>query len=559
MENNLYNALRNKILGAMIIVPAIPFVLVVLIGYQFFRSSLHWETISKVARIVEDHDQMIESFLLERKSDLQFVVDSYGFPDLTDKTLLTDVLGDLQKKSAAFTDIGVFNEEGVHLAYVGPFELEGKVYLDAEWFRETLLRGYYVSDVYLGYRNIPHFVMAVVSENNGQKWILRATMDSSLFSRVVEKIRIGRTGEAYIVNTRGQYQTERRSGGELMEKADDPGLPPPGRKGVSTFVAEDETGETYLYAASWLEGKDWLVVARQEKSEAFSRLSMLTLIVILVAILGGLFIVFIAFNVTSRIIARIKEVDLEKKELGRQLVVAGRLAEIGEMSAGFAHEINNPLQIIKSEMTLVETILDDQGPGSAIDTADMDEIKDSFQQIKYQVDRCGDITKALLKFARKRESQAGKVDLHTFLPQTIHLIENKANVEGIEIVREIPEQMPPAYADPAGLEQVLVNLLNNAIYAVVNKPGGTGGCIRVTAGQNGEDKVAITVADNGGGISAEDIEKIFVPFFSTKPVGQGTGLGLPICFGIITEMGGKIDVSSEPGVGATFTIFLKQA
>lgn len=556
-----FTGMRNKVLASMLVVPAIPFILVVVIGYTYFSTSLQSETISKISRIVEDHGQMIDSFLSERRSDLEFVAQAYTVEQLTDKEKLGSIFKKLQRKSIAFTDIGVFNEQGLHVAYIGPFELEGKEYGETQWFNDVLQQNVHISDIFLGYRKVPHFIMAVVKEEAGQKWVIRATIDSSLFSDVVEKIRIGKTGEAYIVNTEGRFQTTRRSGGELMEPTRDKGLP---EKyflgGVRTFVAQSEGGEYYLYAAAWLTNKDWLLVARQDKAEAFQVLRKLTLMVVIVSLLGGLVIVTMAYKVTNFLIGRMETLDTEKKELGQQLVVAGRLAEIGEMSAGFAHEINNPLQIIKSELTLAETILQEQmDNGDLKPSEDTEQVLDSMNQIRIQVDRCGGITQGLLKFARQKETKAGEVNLDEFLPGIIRLVDKKASVDGIAIKTNVSEDTPPVFADPAHLEQVLVNLLNNAIYAVQEKNGAAGGEVRVTARPGDNNQITIEVADTGSGISKENMEKIFTPFFTTKPVGKGTGLGLPICYGLISEMGGRMEVQSELGAGTTFVIRLNKA
>lgn len=558
-KTNHYNQLRNRILAGMILTPAVPYFLVLAVGFYFFMNSIESITISRMTRVVEDHHQMIESFLDERKSDLCFIADSNDIFELTQNEKLAEVFSILQKNSIAFTDIGVFDSEGLHLAYHGPFHLAGKNYYNAEWFQKVVRQDVYVSDVFLGYRQAPHFIIAVTKIQNNKKWVIRATMDTSLFSAVVEKIRIGKTGEAYIVNKDGLFQTARRSGGDLMTRAPDLGLPMD-FKGVKTFVQADEQGEKYLYVVSKLKTKDWLLIARQEKAEAFKVLTRVAYMVVLITSIGGLLIVFIAFEVTNHIIRRMKETDLEKKELGKQLVVAGRLAEIGEMSAGFAHEINNPLQIIKSELTLINDIIKDMlDSGSVSPTDDLTQVFDSLNQIKSQTDRCGGITQGLLKFARQKETKACQVDIPSFLPGVVALVEKKARVEGIAITRNIPDDLPPVYADPAHLEQVLINLLNNAIYAISEKSDSAGGEILVTAVNGQENHVHISISDNGVGISPENIEKIFTPFFTTKPVGKGTGLGLSICYGIIGEMGGIMDVQSELGKGAAFSLYLKSA
>lgn len=561
MSTTYYSSMRNKLLVTMIIVPAIPFCIVVLIGYYYFTASLQSSTMAKMSRIVDDHRQMIELFLAERKSDLQFITDTYAYSEITIDEILAGVFEHLRKKSTAFFDIGIFDQNGLHVAYTGPFELVGKDYSEAEWFKWVLRKDTYISDVFLGYRNIPHFVIALTKqEPSGEKYVIRATIDSSWFSGVVEQVRIGKTGEAYILDAHGKLQTQRRSGGYLMDRDMDSDELLVKHRGVRTFVSQRRVGDRFLYATTWLNHDNWLLVARQETTEAFQHLRKVANQVIIVTALGGILIVSIAFLVTNRTVRRMRRTETEKNELGNQLIVAGRLAEIGEMSAGFAHEINNPLQIIRAEQTLIEAILGDlKKRGDWKESEDSAQVEDSLHQVRVQVDRCAEITQALLKFARQKDSQTQEVDLAPFLKDLMGLVERKVRVEGIVLNQDIPPGVPKVTADPAQLEQVMVNLINNAIDAVVERHGSQGGEITINAEPTRDNRVTIRIRDNGIGIRPENLEKIYTPFFTTKPVGKGTGLGLSICYGIVAKMGGAMEVHSEPGVGTTFTLHLKRA
>ena len=168
-------------------------------------------------------------------------------------------------------------------------------------------------------------------------------------------------------------------------------------------------------------------------------------------------------------------------------------------------------------------------------------------------------TQGLLKFARQKESKIRAVDLTSLLPGAIQMVERRAEVEGVAIIQEIAEDMPPIQADPGHLDQVMINLLNNALDAVTERHGSEGGQITVQSRNWNADQVSIEVTDNGSGISSENLGKVFTPFFSTKPVGKGTGLGLPICYGIVTEMGGKMEISSRPDQGTTIVIRLPRS
>jgi two-component system NtrC family sensor kinase len=556
-KQNPYAVLKRVILASMILVPLVPFVLVLGIGYVYFTGSLENNAIASIQRIVQDHRQMIESFLMERKANLDFILNSYTFEDLSRSDRLKRTFDNLQKESQAFVDLGIFDENGLHVAYHGPYRLSGKVYDQAPWFKAVMENGFYISNVFLGYRQVPHFVIAVARTNQGRPWVIRATIDTQIFNDLVKKVRIGKTGEAYLLDAAGVFQTERRSGGALMRKDPDRPIYGPVHSGIKAFIDADAHGEPFLYATTWLKDNSWLLVVRQEKADAFKALRQASYLIVLISILGGAIIMAVAFFLTDRITRRMERMDQEKDQLGDQLIRAGRLAEIGEMASGFAHEINNPLQIIKSEYALIEMIFADlKEKGEIKESADLAELEDSIDQIKVQVERCADITQAILQFGRKGDPVAKDIDLRTFIPEVTGMVANKASVHGIAIEQEISDHIADVHGDFRHLQQVLVNLLNNAIDAVIARHGSSGGAIRIESGPAQNGHVEIKIRDNGSGISPENLKKVFTPFFTTKPIGKGTGLGLSVCYGIIDKMGGTMSVASQENVGTTFAIRL---
>jgi len=557
MKSNHFSTIRKILFNCMILVPLIPFILVLGTGYYYFKTSIESTTIASMKRIVEDHRNMIESFLEERKHDLDFILYSYTFEDLSQSKTLDTVFDHLQRESQAFVDLGVFNKDGLHVAYRGPYSLKGKVYKDTDWFKEVMKHGYYISDIFLGYRQVPHFIIALAKEKEGEKWVVRTTIDTVKFNNIVKGIRIGKTGEAYILNVNGLLQTEPRSGGKLMEKHTDSVKYPSSNTGIETFIDQGLKGEAYLYTTTWLQNKKWLLVVRQEKSDAFSALTSTVYLVLLITVIGGAIIAVVAFYLTNHIVGRMEKMDVEKEQLNQQLIGASRLAELGEMSAGFAHEINNPLQIMKNEQSLMEMILSDLKESSQIkESESLTEFEDSMNQIKLQISRCAKITQAILKFGRQDEPRPQDIDLRNFIPEVIGMVAKKAIVHGISIEQNLDENTCPIHGDPTQLQQVFLNLFNNAMDAILERHGTSGGKLVVNT-EPGENKtVGIVIKDNGAGISPENLNKIFSPFFTTKSVGKGTGLGLSVCYGIVDSMHGTLEVSSEVGVGTTFSIHL---
>jgi two-component system NtrC family sensor kinase len=552
-----YRAKRRIILVSMILITLVPFVLILFIGYSTFTAALERGTIDSLQRVVTDHRVIIENFLRERRKDLEFIGDAYPYAFLSRTDNLKTVFSHFQKHSKAFIDMGVFDDRGLHVAYVGPYPLIGKSYAEADWFKEVLKHGYFMSDIFLGYRGVPHFVIAVTRMENGRPWVIRATFDSYRFNDLVEKVRIGTTGEAYILNVQGMLQTERRSGGSLLDQPGDMIHLPETAGTVLTFLEKDKNGKEFLYATTWLPDKKWLLVVRQDKSDAFGALHTAVYLTLLVSLVGGLVIIAAAVYLSDRIVLRLETLDRDKAQLEQHLIRAGRLAELGEMAAGVAHEINNPLQIIRNEQALMEILIDDMKKTTGSDHKEqLADMADSLSQIRLQTGRCAHITQAFLNFGRQGEPVFQTVSLMGFVPDIFAMVKQRAVINGIDLTHDIPAEIPDVYGDASQLQQVFLNLFNNGIDAIVEKCGKRGGHLALTARRSTGNWVEVRVSDNGSGIAPEIIDKIFSPFFTTKPVGKGTGLGLSVCHGIVHNMGGKIMVESKKNVGTTVVLKL---
>jgi two-component system NtrC family sensor kinase len=223
----------------------------------------------------------------------------------------------------------------------------------------------------------------------------------------------------------------------------------------------------------------------------------------------------------------------------RQIGQSEKLASIGRLAAGIAHEINNPLTGV---LTFAHLIRDRQGPDGP-DREDLDLIIQETQ-------RTADIVQGLLDFARERPSAKQPLNVNDVIRTIVRLVENQKELRQINIQQTYAEALPEILGDKNQLQQVLLNLILNAAAAM-----GDRGNLAIETRTEG-DEVLIVVADTGCGIPPENMDKIFDPFFSTKPVGQGTGLGLSVSYGIVQQHGGSIEVISEVEMGSEFTIRL---
>jgi two-component system NtrC family sensor kinase len=224
----------------------------------------------------------------------------------------------------------------------------------------------------------------------------------------------------------------------------------------------------------------------------------------------------------------------------QELLHKENLASMGQLAAGVAHEINNPLGTILlfAEVINKEVAADDPR-------------RDDLKMIINETIRCRKIVSDLLNFARQQEVLAQECDVHDLLDQVIEGVSRQERFKPVQFIRRFSPQLPAVEADQAQLMQVFVNLLDNAADAMP-----AGGTITISTRLIDNQRLEVQVSDTGCGISEENLGKLFTPFFTTKPVGKGTGLGLSIVYGIIKMHRGQISVSSKAGQGTTFTVTL---
>jgi two-component system, NtrC family, sensor kinase len=550
-KNGLYyRSLIRNIVILVIVVSLTPMFLVSGIILYQFRDSYREKIHDHLGELVLNHKQNIDSFLQEKLKHIRFLAKSYSFEELSDESFLQEILFNLQEGfSPFFVDLGVINERGVQIAYAGPYKLGGAVYSEAVWFKESLLKPYYISDVFLGLRGLPHFIIAVREDWQGQPWILRATIDFVAFNTLVESVRIGETGFAFIINRKGECQTRPCLDMEYSKKVLADLLADRKSSAREINIAEktDTSGKKNLYVASFLKEGDWLLVYQQAASDAFADLNKAFRVTVLLLVLGGLAVLTMAFVLSRRVVTRIAKADQEKQMMNKQVVETGRLAAIGELAAGIAHEINNPVAIMVEEAGWIEDLL---GEGTNQED-NLEEFKRALKQIQTQGRRCKEITHKLLSFARKTDSRVQTVQINDLIEEVVNLSSQRARYANVEIHTNLQSDLPETQMSMTEMQQVLMNIINNAMDAMEKKGGRLDILTEVT-----KDQIMVSIRDNGPGIPAANLSQIFVPFFTTKPVGKGTGLGLAICYGIIKKMGGEIEVDSIVGRGATFRILL---
>jgi len=549
-----YKHIKKRILISVIVAGVAPLLIITGILLVNFQKSYERRLWSHLELLIKMHSEYIDSFLIKRVSDMRILTRIFTFAELAYQPSLEDKLFFMQSIYGTFyVDLGVVDERGIQVSYAGPYRLKEANYSDAPWFQKAINRDTYVSDVFLGLRNYPHFIVAVRDDWFGKKWVLKATIDFMAFSKLVENIRVGSTGTAFIVNKKGEFQTAVY--GEIEK--DIPTITDiinnskcPNSTCVRS-VYNSVNGRKKILVGYPLKDREWLLVFTQEYSDAFSEFNSMvgfTLITVFATLVG---VIFIGLFLSQKIEKRLQTVDKEKEMLTQQIVESGKLASIGELAAGIAHEINNPVAIMVEEAGWLEDLLEEE---DFKDSKNLDEFKRSIKQIKIQGKRCKDITHKLLSFARKTDPAMKELDINIILRELVSLSTQRAKYGNVRILERYGENLPKILGSESELQQVFLNIINNAIDAMEKK----GGELYIETGTEG-NWVFAKFKDTGHGIPKANLSRIFDPFFTTKPVGKGTGLGLSICFGIVKKLGGEIRVESIVDVGTTFTVLLPKA
>ncbi len=547
--NPYYRALNRKLILTVIVVSFAPMIMVSGVIFDQFREFYKEKVYAHLQVLVRKHQRTIDNFLKEKMDDIQFLAKTSKYEEFSSEAFLRQQLNTLQQTyGTVFEDLGVVDDQGVQIAYAGPFELAHARYSEADWFKKAAQTQFFISDVFLGLRGLPHFIVAVRQISEKKSWILRATIDFAAFNNLVSSIRIGKTGFAFILSREGELQTQplfdvlpsKEAYLGIIENGKNSG------KDVHIFERKDTLGRKNIYASAFLKNGDWLLIYQQVSSDALADLYHAQLFAVVIFSVGGIAIIVMAFVLSRRMVSRIAKADREKEMMNQQVIETGKLASIGELAAGIAHEINNPVAIMVEEAGWIQDLLEEE---EFSQSENLDEFHRALKQINTQGKRCKEITHKLLSFARKTDLKKQMVQVNEVINDVTELSLQRAKYSNVVIRTDLEEDLPIVEASQTELQQVFLNLINNALDAM-EKQGGT---IDVSSRLTG-NHIEIEVTDNGPGIPKANLARIFDPFFTTKPVGKGTGLGLSICYGIIKKLGGEIDVRSVIDAGTKFKI-----
>ncbi len=521
----------------------IPLVILTAADYRLTENAMENEIIWRTSRFVSNTRRTVSFFLHERRFALDFIIHDNSLEELQNHERLEIILDNLKKGLSGVSDLGIITDEGRQIAYVGPHLFEGKDYADQSWFEEVSERGMYISDVFLGFRNKPHLVIAVKHDMpDGGFFVLRASVDMDRLQGMLSQLEMTGLGDAFIINHQGIIQTPSRQHGDILVPIDLP-VPEYSEK-TRVLKVTGRYGDPLLVGYAYIQETPFIMIMVKHMDELMkpfymSRFKLLAFLTVSVSI-----ILIVVLLMSTHLVEKIYQADQKRVQILHEMEYANKMASIGRLAAGVAHEINNPLAIINAKAGLIEDIFKLKK-----EYREDPKLLAQVESIHHAVDRCSKITRRLLSFARSSDVSVQKINIGEIIQEVLGFINEAAAHKSIDISMDLDEKIQPIETDKGKLQQILLNLFSNALAALEEE-----GYLKISVILQDEDHICIKVADNGCGISEKDLGRIFEPFFTTKSNKGGTGLGLAITYGLVQEIGGSISVNSEIGIGTEFTL-----
>lgn len=545
-DGNYHRRLKHSLFVGLLIAYLIPITLLTTYFNYKFDANIRESSKLQLAAAADSQRNTVDLFMQKRIVNMFNLFHMKAFSLEPDQAVMDAYLANLMRADDAFVDVGMIDPGGIQTGYAGPYpHLRNKDYSNETWYRDLInqSKSYIITDLYLGLRHQPHFTVGVKQIVDGHYYVIRSSIYPDKLQTLLQFSGHGKEASGYLVNRDGIYQAAAPGLGKLLEHA----FYAPDMEKDADVADIGFQGQPMLAAHIWLREVPWCLVMLQPADVVYREMYGLRNTMIIGAAVLVLVIMGIVWVIVGRVFHWTESLEQDRAELKSQLYHAHKLVSVGQLAGGVAHEINNPLAIIASESGLIRDMLN---PSLALE-ASPEAILRELDEIDKAVHRAKGVTQKILSFVRKTDPELVLCNVNKLFDDVVSGVkEQEFKVSNISLVKDYAPDLPELMIDPGLLRQVLLNLINNASDAVTE-----GGAITLRTRVDG-DIVKITVADTGEGMSPEKTEKIFMPFFTTKEVGKGTGLGLPISLNIVEGFGGRIEVRSTPGAGSEFTVVL---
>ncbi|RTZ98172.1 MAG: two-component sensor histidine kinase [Deltaproteobacteria bacterium] len=527
------------------IVALAPLFVLSVVNYRMTRENIRTTAMVQTHQMISGIWRAVSFFLSERRSVLAFVLQDNSLPELLEKDRLSGILKNLQTGVGGFVDLSVVSADGALLSYAGPHPPGQRNFCKSPCFNQVVERGFYIGDLAGEGLSGRHLVMAIRSHPSPEQYyIIRATVDIKPFEDLITSLDVSRKGDTFIINKAGFLQTHSRYYG-----------PPSGRipldvPAFSThprvFSAKDKNGTRLIVGVAGIPNTSLMVMTvsnREEQMKGWRQLKIKFFFFLGISVAA---ILLMVLGMATYLVNRIHAADQKRIMELHKVEYANKMASLGRLSAGVGHEVNNPMAIINEKIGLIRDLLV-QNPTDPFHEKMVGLADDIITSTR----RVGNITRRLINFGRYEDIRPERLDLGKLIYDLVAFMQKEAEHLGIDVKIDVPENFPQIESDRNSLQQIFLNIINNAFAAMED-----GGQLDITVTPPANGRFSITLTDTGQGLAEEDLKRVFEPFFSAASKTGGTGLGLSVTYGLVNRIGGHIRVESAKNQGARFIIDL---
>ncbi len=480
-------------------------------------------------------------------STLRIIGSQYGVEKLKNKMLINTVLKDVQKSDIDFFSLNLINIDGDIISCCN----NDKYFTRHEIFNIPGIKA--GQDCFIDHiitiSGQPYIIVGIkLIKNSTEPYFLAGIIDNLTINSFLEENRIEDIVDVYLMDNNGVLLTPSVYFGKPGLKAPLPEKEKfPSSMMVSNPDKKKKGGKFLFLGVNKIDNTDMKLGILLSSTDFEAFMSRVKYHIFTMAFLSILFIIVTLAVLVTHVVRIYYRADKVRQVYLAKAAHNSKMASIGQLAAGVAHEINNPLAIINEKAGLLQDLF------TFVDEYKSDKrVLSAIDAIIAAVERAGTITHRLLGFARKTDSSIQAVSIEDTVSEVIEFVKKEMENKSIRVNLHIPAYFPKIITDQGKLQQILINLVNNALAAMDEK-----GILTIEAKKNPHDKsIKIYVKDNGCGISSEDQKKIFEPFFTTKAEIGGTGLGLALTYGLVRDLHGSLEFESSKGVGTTFIITL---
>lgn len=525
------------------IVAIVPLVVTALFSYRVHRTSTESEMMRSTIRLVSNTDQSILFFLKEYRSVLDLVTHDNTFEDLSSAVKFDNLLTIAQMEIDGIDGLEIIDSSGLRKAFAGSTALKTQLLNRRPSYRDVFERSVYVSEVFSVSNGSYHFNYTIGRMlPDGKRYFLRAIINTEGLNKFMHRLTTGTSEDIFLLNHQNVLQTPSSFFGNPLTKID---LPvPEATNEASLFETKDSAGNQLIVGQVFIPQTPFTLMVIKSKEVSLQTWYKTPKAFMWILVLSVLVIFAVTIAMATWLVDQMHEADQERVRTLHQVEQTTKMASLGRLASGVAHEINNPLAIINQKAGHIKDIL-----SVSDDHEHHQKLTDLADAIVNSVQRSSSVTKRLRDFAGHLNASIEKIDLKEIITEVNQILAKESNFRCIAIHIDVADDLPSFKSDRGRLQQIFFNLFNYMI-STMNE----GGHLDIKAQWQDKDNIAVILSDNGPGLPENDLKGIFEPFSNFATNTGSTNLSLAVTFALVQQIGGDIGIDSRLGIGTRFDI-----